>query len=240
MPSIVPIWNAQRDPVEAGTARGAGWSVSLMAWMIKARRPSGQSAGFARARFAVSCAARREVTVRLSPELTALFKHQDYGKKTPIEGVAVQPLRRFAEHGGSMTELARFAAGAPAAFEGFALAQLNYSTIEPSVIKAFHVHQRQTDVWFVPAEDRVLLVLIDVRAGSPTEKVVTKLVLGDGQALLVRIPPGVAHGCKNLGTRTARIVYMTDLHFSAEPATTDEGRLPWDLVGDEIWEPSKD
>jgi hypothetical protein len=33
---------------------------------------------------------------------------------------------------------------------------------------------------------------------------------------------------------------MTDMHFSAEPAATDEGRLPWDLVGAEIWEPSKE
>jgi hypothetical protein len=33
---------------------------------------------------------------------------------------------------------------------------------------------------------------------------------------------------------------MTDVHFSAEPGVTDEGRLPWDLVGAEIWEPAKE
>jgi len=176
----------------------------------------------------------------LVPELKALFKYQDYGKKPGIAGVEVRALRRFGEDGGSMTELSRLAAGHPEAFPDFTLAQLNYSTLEPCVLKAFHVHHRQTDVWFVPPEDRVVLVLVDVRAGSPSEKTVTKLVLGDGQSLLVRIPPGVAHGCKNLGAKPAHIIYMTDAHFSAEPGMSDEGRLPWDLVGADIWEPAKD
>lgn len=176
----------------------------------------------------------------LLPELTGLFKYQDYGKKAAIDGVAVRALRRFGEDGGSMTELARFASATPEGFPGFTLAQLNYSTLQPHVLKAFHVHHRQTDVWFVPPEDRVVLVLVDVRAGSPTEKAFTKIMLGDGQSLLVRIPPGVAHGCKNLGGAPARIIYMTDVHFSAEPGVSDEGRLPWDLVGAEVWEPAKD
>ena len=178
--------------------------------------------------------------MKLSSELKALFTFQEYGKRPPIEGVVVHTLRRFNEDGGSMTELSRFTAGVPAAFPGFTLAQINYSILQPGVIKAFHVHHRQTDIWFVPPEDRVLLVLVDAREGSPSEKVVTKIMLGDGQSILVRIPPGIAHGCRNLGTGPARIIYMTDVHFSPDPGTGDEGRLPWDLVGADIWEPSKE
>ncbi len=178
--------------------------------------------------------------MNLIPELRSIFKYQDYGKRPPIDGVAVQAVKRFNDDGGAMTELARFASGSPAAFPDFTLAQINYSTLEAGVTKAFHVHNKQTDIWFVPPEDRVLLILVDVRQGSRTEKTVTKLMLGDGQSLLVRIPPGVAHGCRNVGGKPARIVYLTDLHFSAESGVTDEGRLPWDLVGAEIWEPSKD
>jgi dTDP-4-dehydrorhamnose 3,5-epimerase len=176
----------------------------------------------------------------LIPEVKALFKYQDYAKKPAIDGVEVRPLRRFGEDGGSMTELARFAGGSPEGLAGFSLAQLNYSVLQPGVLKAFHVHHRQTDVWFVPPEDRVVLVLVDVRAGSKTEKVVTKIMLGDGNSILVRIPPGVAHGCRNLGDAPARIIYMTDVQFSGEAGVTDEGRLPWDLVGAEVWEPAKD
>jgi dTDP-4-dehydrorhamnose 3,5-epimerase len=180
------------------------------------------------------------VTVKLLSELKSFFTYQDYGKRPAIDGVVVHAISRFAEDGGSMTELSRFEGGVPAAFPGFTLAQINYSTIMPSVIKAFHLHHRQTDIWFVPPEDRVVLVLVDVRSGSATEKVVTKIMLGDGRSVLVRIPPGVAHGCRNVGDKPARIVYMTDVHFSAESGVTDEGRLPWDLVGAEIWEPSKE
>lgn len=178
--------------------------------------------------------------MKLIPEIRTIFKLQDYAGRPAIEGVAVEPLRRFNEDGGSMTELVRLRDGVPAAFAGFALAQLNYSVVEPGVIKAFHVHRRQTDIWFVPPEDRVVLVLVDVREGSPTAKVVTKLILGDGRSQLVRIPPGVAHGCRNLGASPARVIYMTDVAFSPDPASTDEGRLPWDLVGEEIWEPAKE
>ena len=178
--------------------------------------------------------------MKLVPAAEKLFRHQDYGKRAPIDGVTVHELTRFRDDGGSMTELARFASGKPDGLSGFDLAQLNYSLVEPGVLKAFHVHRRQTDVWFVPPEDRVLLVLVDVREGSPTERVMMRLVLGDGASILVRIPPGVAHGCKNLGAGPARIVYMTDVRFVPEPEATDEGRLPWDMVGAEVWEPAKD
>lgn len=139
-----------------------------------------------------------------------------------------------------MTELARLEDGVVGGLPGFRAAQINYSTVEPGVVKAFHVHRVQTDLWYVPPEDRVLLVLVDLRKGSPTEGARLRLLLGDTRSLLVRVPPGVAHGCRNVGRAPARIVYFTDLHFSPEPQTTDEGRLPWDLLGAEIWDPAKE
>ena len=41
---------------------------------------------------------------------------------------------------------------------------------------------------------------------------------------------------RNLGTAPGRIIYFTDVHFSAEPSSCDEGRLPWDYAGADIWE----
>ncbi len=178
------------------------------------------------------------MTVKLVPEAITFFRHQNYGSS--IHEVKYARLTKYSDDGGSLTELSRFAAGVPKAFSEFNLAQLNYSTIEPGVIKAFHLHATQRDIWFVPPEDRVLLVLVDVRADSPTPRQVMKVMLGDGNSILISIPPGVAHGCKNLGDRPARIIYMTDVEFSPDPAATDEGRLPWDLIGPEIWEPAKD
>jgi dTDP-4-dehydrorhamnose 3,5-epimerase len=62
-----------------------------------------------------------------------------------------------------------------------------------------------------------------------------RFVLGDGNSRLVRIPPGVAHGCRNLAAERGRILYFVDVQFSTG-ADCDEGRLPWDYLGAEIWD----
>ena len=167
------------------------------------------------------------------------FALQDYTPQASIGGVEILDLKRFVDDGGSFLELGRFTAGAHAALRGFEAKQVNYSEMDPGVIKAFHLHRRQTDVWFVPPDDRMLLVLVDARAGSPTENAVRRLVLGDGATRLVRIPPGVAHGVKNLATTRGRIIYFVDMHFSPDPDASDEGRLPWDFAGVDVWEPTR-
>jgi dTDP-4-dehydrorhamnose 3,5-epimerase len=63
-----------------------------------------------------------------------------------------------------------------------------------------------------------------------------RFMLGDGASRLVRIPPGVAHGVRNLATSPGRIIYFVDVQFSLDPATCDEGRLPWDHAGADVWE----
>ena len=175
----------------------------------------------------------------LSDDAKRAFSVQSYLPAPAIEGVELLDLRRHADDGGSMTELARLTDGQADAMAGFTVRQINYSEVEPGVIKAFHLHARQTDVWYVPPADRVLVVLVDVRTGSRTEGALRRLALGNGSSRLLRIPPGVAHGARNLGTATAHIIYFTDVHFSTEPETCDEGRLPWDFAGAEIWEPTR-
>lgn len=172
----------------------------------------------------------------LSRDVKHVFQLQAYRPAATIEGVTLVPLARHADDGGSLTELARLTDGRTEGVDGFTVRQVNFSELAPGAIKAFHLHVRQTDVWYVPPGDRMLIVLIDVRQGSPTEGTRVRLVLGDGASRLLRIPPGVAHGVRNLGSAPGRIVYFTDLHFSAEPSSCDEGRLPWDFAGAEVWE----
>ena len=169
-------------------------------------------------------------------EAKRAFGVQSYTPRPVIDGVSIVDLKRFPDDGGSMTELGRLSDGIHQALPGFAVRQVNYSEIEPGAIKAFHLHARQTDVWFVPPKDRCLIVLADVRQGSKTEGMTMRFMLGAGMSRLVRIPPGVAHGVRNLGPATAAIIYFTDLHFSPDPAECDEGRLPWDHLGADIWD----
>jgi dTDP-4-dehydrorhamnose 3,5-epimerase len=164
------------------------------------------------------------------------FQLQSYGPAPKIDGVALVPLTRHTDDGGSLTELARLADGHAEGLADFVVRQINFSELAPGVIKAYHLHVRQTDIWYVPPGDRMLVVLLDVRHGSSTEGARMRFVLGDGASRLLRIPPGVAHGVRNVGSQSGRIVYLTDLHFSAEPSSCDEGRLPWDFAGADVWE----
>jgi dTDP-4-dehydrorhamnose 3,5-epimerase len=164
------------------------------------------------------------------------FSLQDYSPARAIDGVEIAEIRRFVDDGGSFMELGRLTGGLHAAFPGFEVKQVNYSEMEPGAIKAFHLHLRQTDVWFVPPGDKLLLVLLDLRQESRTRDVVRRIVLGDGATRLVRIPPGVAHGVKNLAATRGRIIYFVDVQFSAAPEECDEGRVPWDFVGPDIWD----
>jgi dTDP-4-dehydrorhamnose 3,5-epimerase len=173
------------------------------------------------------------------PEAAARFHLQSYAPAPAIDGVKILDLRRHHDDGGSLTELGRFTEGRPEAFADFVLRQVNYSEIEPGVIKAFHLHARQTDIWYVPPADRMLVVLVDVRRGSPTEGLRMRFMLGDGASRLVRIPPGVAHGIRNLGRTTGRVIYFVDVPFSPDPGRCDEGRLPWDFAGADVWEPTR-
>src|SRR4029434_548191 len=97
------------------------------------------------------------------------FALQDYTPQAPLGGVEIVDLKRFVDDRGAVLALGRLAAGAHAALRGFEVKQVNYSEMDPGVIKAFHLHRRQTDVWFIPPRDKMLVVLVDVRQASPTE-----------------------------------------------------------------------
>jgi dTDP-4-dehydrorhamnose 3,5-epimerase len=175
------------------------------------------------------------------PRAEALSRVQSYEPSVALAGVELIDLDRRADLSGSLTELLRFdGRGGAQRLPGFTPLQLNHSRLAPGAIKAFHLHRRQSDVWFVPPEHRVLAVLVDLRQGSATAERVARFVLGDHRSRLLRIPPGVAHGCRNLGDEPATILYVTDRHFDPRPEHCDEGRLPWDLAGAEIWETPRD
>jgi dTDP-4-dehydrorhamnose 3,5-epimerase len=112
--------------------------------------------------------------------------------------------------------------------------QSSYSEVLPGAIKAWHLHDVQDDLWFVPPSQRLLAGLLDVREHSGTYKQSMRVVLGGGAAKLLYIPSGVAHGAANPWKAAAGIIYFVSSQFDA--ANPDELRLPWDLIGREFWQ----
>jgi dTDP-4-dehydrorhamnose 3,5-epimerase len=136
-----------------------------------------------------------------------------------IDGVIVKELVTYPDERGFFREIIRktdefFA-------EGFG--QFSHSLMYTGVAKAWHVHQRQIDWWYV-GSGVLKMALHDLREDSPTRGKTMEILLGDNQAArVVRVPPGVAHGCKCL-SGPAHLFYMTSITYDP----TDEGRIPHD------------
>lgn len=174
--------------------------------------------------------------MQIDPELASRVSLQKYGAERRIHGVEFHELSRFVDDAGSLQELARLDAGAFRGRPGFQLRQINHALLEPGSIKAFHLHLRQSELWFAPPDTRLLVGLLDVRADSPTTRQSMRFVMGDGASRLLFIPAGVAHGVANLSARAGSLVYFTDQEFTPDPARCDEQRLAWDTLGASFWE----
>lgn len=136
-----------------------------------------------------------------------------------IEGVAVKQLVSHNDERGYFRELIR--STDPFFTEGFG--QWSVSLMYQGVVKAWHIHKAQIDWWYVAA-GTLKVVLHDTRAGSPTFRRTQVLHMGDHcQPIVLRIPPGVAHGCKCV-SGPASLFYVTSNVYNPE----DEGRLPHD------------
>jgi len=174
----------------------------------------------------------------ISEYLRGSVSTQKYDSTTIIRGVEFVTLNVMNDDGGTFLEIGRLdEAGVFRGMADFRARQVNYSLMEPGTVKAWHLHYRQDDIFFVPPDSRVVLGLVDCRKGSPTEDERMRLTLGGGNARLVRIPAGVAHGVANLTQERARLIYFVNQQF--DMISPDEQRLPWDHFGAEFWERTK-
>lgn len=135
-----------------------------------------------------------------------------------IEGVVVTPLKTFADDRGYFREIARLEASPLKN-----CAQISATMSYPGVIKAFHYHNKQDDLWYA-ASGNILAVLYDRRKDSPTYQQTQTVPLGDHAPVALFIPHGVVHGYKVLGNDSVIVLYATNQVYDAN----DELRLPHD------------
>ncbi|MBV9463718.1 MAG: dTDP-4-dehydrorhamnose 3,5-epimerase family protein [Verrucomicrobiae bacterium] len=137
----------------------------------------------------------------------------------PIEGVLFKGLQTHSDERGFFREIIR----KTDSFFSEGFAQWSHSLMHAGVIKAWHIHAKQVDWWYV-GSGVLRVALYDRREGSRTHRKLFELLMGDNQpAGALKIPPGVAHGCKVL-SGPANLFYITSQTY--DPA--DEGRLPHD------------
>lgn len=137
-----------------------------------------------------------------------------------INGVKIFECKRFADNRGFLTEITK-----ASQIPEFTWKQTNFTVAHPGVIKAFHWHKLQSDLWFC-VSGNIEAVLYDRREDSKTFGETQAIAMGEFNSVAVLIPQGVAHGYRVLGKKSAGLVYLVDQEYN--PAKPDEERIPHD------------
>ena len=98
---------------------------------------------------------------------------------------------------------------------------LNY----PGVIRAWHYHKLQDDLW-VCVKGMIKVGLYDAREDSPTKGEAQTLYMGEQNNILLKIPVGVYHGYKTIGTEPSLLINFPTKPYNREQP--DEYRAPFD------------
>ena len=137
-----------------------------------------------------------------------------------IDGVLVKKIRVYNDDRGSLMEVLK--EGEPLYQD---IKQTTFTEAYPGVIKAFHWHKIQYDLWFFTSGS-AQVVLYDLREDSPTRGETNVFYMGEKNPILLSIPPGVAHGYRVLGTKPAGLFYHTTEAYN--PEQPDEERIEYD------------
>ena len=136
-----------------------------------------------------------------------------------IEGVVLRELKKNVDDRGYLMEILRNDWADVFKRFGQAYVSLNY----PGVIRAWHYHQKQSDV-FVCLAGMIKVPLYDAREGSATKGRIDEHIIGDHRAVAILIPPGVYHGYQTIGVEPSLLInFPTELYDGG-----DEHRVPHD------------
>lgn len=104
--------------------------------------------------------------------------------------------------------------------------QVSVSQTKVGIIKAFHWHEHQRDVWHL-LSGRILVGLHDLRKNSKTFGQTISFEWDSKKAAcLLVIPKKIAHGYKVLDSPSAVMLYLMDKEYN--PKKSDEKRIPFD------------
>ncbi len=138
-----------------------------------------------------------------------------------IRGIRVFRLEKHPDERGFFAEILR------KSWIKSSIRQISLSQTKPGIIKAFHWHEKQLDIWHL-VSGKILVVLHDGRKNTASAGK-TNSFLWDAEQeplLLLVIPKKVLHGYKVLGEKPALMLYMMDKEYDAKKP--DEKRVPFD------------
>jgi dTDP-4-dehydrorhamnose 3,5-epimerase len=142
-----------------------------------------------------------------------------------IEGVLVHTLKQIPDERGKILHMLR---KDDPHFEKFG--EIYFSVVYPGVIKGWHLHKEMI-LNYAVVLGTIKLALYDDRSESHTRGNLMELFVGDGNYVLVKIPPGVWNGFKGIGTTQAIVANCSSIpHDANEIIRLDpfENHIPYD------------
>ncbi len=146
-----------------------------------------------------------------------------------IEGVKIKQLKRNADERGFLMEMLRV--DDQDYFERYqqSYVSMNY----PGVIRAWHYHKKQKDIW-VCVKGMIKAVLYDIRDNSPTKGEVQEVFMGENNMVMLKIPIGVHHGYKTVGLEPSLLINFPDQLYDPgdeyrEPYNSENIPYNWDI-----------
>jgi dTDP-4-dehydrorhamnose 3,5-epimerase len=100
--------------------------------------------------------------------------------------------------------------------------QINFSVMYPNVIKAWHRHRLQTDMWLC------LTGHLKVGIHRESDGRSWQAVIGEKRPMIVVIPPPLWHGAATVGPDSAGLLYYVTHAYNARDP--DEQRRAYDSV----------
>ena len=134
-----------------------------------------------------------------------------------IAGVKTKALKVIPDERGRLMEVLR---RDDSLFQEFG--QVYMTTTSPDVVKAWHLHKKQTDN-ICCLTGMIKLVLYDGRNDSPTFSEINEFYLGVHNPLLVQVPAQVYHGWKCISPEEAVVINIPTNAYN--PQQPDEHRL---------------
>jgi dTDP-4-dehydrorhamnose 3,5-epimerase len=132
--------------------------------------------------------------------------------KGKIEGVVVQPLRKFVDERGWLSELYRHDELA----EEFYPAMAYISVTEPGVTRGPHEHVDQADLFCFIGPSNFKVRVWDNRSDSPTYRNVWTVFGGADNPVSVLVPKGVVHAYRNVGSAPGVVINCPNRLFMGE------------------------
>jgi dTDP-4-dehydrorhamnose 3,5-epimerase len=175
------------------------------------------------------------MAVLSDPGANARLKYEDFERDAPlvqapppaadstdmIDGVTLTPLVPQVDDRGSLTVL--MSTGNGTIVEP--IVHVYTVTAKARSVRAWVYHRWQFDR-LAYTQGRFLVALFDIRPDSPTLNKLSTFILGKDRPALLRIPPYVAHGVKNLGDTESSFINMPTTAY--DPRRPDKARIPAD------------